>query len=624
MKFLSECPREPVDNLEWRGRILFECRRKSGRYRAAVLRMCERDPLFWINSFVLQYNPLILGAEAGPFILRPAQESALAGSPGIFDSMTMGYDITVQKSREEGGSYLVALAYLHRWRFGRRQKFMMISHKEELVWDSGNHDALFSKVEYILDHLPAWMRGGWDKDDVDTWRKRFCMCPESKGVLTGLATTKKATIGGRYTSVMMDEFAHVEFGKTLRQRTTATTRSRIFVSTHAGEGTEFALLCDDPKVHQVVLHWTDNPRKWPGAYRWDAENQEVEVLDKGYQYPPDYPFDTSGEPSGGHLPGVRSVWYDIEANRIGDLGAVAEELDINRAGSAQHIFDPVLIGHLLARCEAPWWRGDLAFDEATGEPSGLVEQRLTGDIKLWGLKPNRLQMIPPGNYAAASDISQGTGNTPSSLVIGDIDRRQKVLELCRSDLDPREFAAMCVALCRLFRTQDGMPAKMVFEKTGPTGSSFEKKCLELHFTYLWQRLTSKKFLTTQGDKRYGWMATGKEKHLLLMEYYLALKRKEFYNPSKLALKQTLGFKKNKKGEPEFPRELPAPDGVKARFVHGDVVIADALLCMMFSDMGGPAQSIEAPAPDNEPHGGNPMMLSWRWALAEQQSQERDE
>lgn len=622
MQYLSECPRDLADNLEWRQRLLFDCRKKSGRYRRAVLRMCEADPLFWINAFVLQFNPLILGREAGPFILRPAQEEALSGSPSIFGAMNNGYDLTVQKSREEGGSYLVVLAMLHRWRFKRRQKFLMISHKEELVWNPGDHDALFSKMEYVCENLPPWMRGGWDKDNFDTFRKRYAYCPESKGVWTGLATTKKVTIGGRYAAVLFDEFAHIEIAKSIRGRTKATTRCRIFVSTHAGVATEFAIMCDDPKIPKVVLHWTDNPRKNEGMYRWDAEQQEIEPLDPEFQYPPDYEFVTTGEPTGGHMPNVRSPWYDAEAHGIGDPGTVGEELDINPAGSVRQVFDPLIINRLAARCENPWWRGDLAFDPDTGVPNGLIDQQ-GGDIKLWGIRPDRFGLIKPGHYAAAADISQGTGNTPSSLAIGDVDRRAKVLELNRGDLDPREFAALCVALCRLFKTVDGTPAMLVFEKAGPTGSSFEKKALELDFYRMWQRATSTKFLSTQGATKYGWMPTGNEKGFLLNEYMLSLKRGEFHNPSKLALKQTLNFKKNKKNQPEHPPEVPAPEGWGARYVHGDIVIADGLLCMLFTDMAGPAQPVNEPMIE-KPDGCNPMSLSWRWALAEQQAQERDE
>lgn len=580
--------------------------------------MCEDDPLFFINGFVHQFNPLILGAEAGPFILWPSQEKALAGSPGIFGAMLNGYDLTVQKSREEGGSYLVVLAMLHGWRFKRRKKYLMISHKEELVWNPGDHDALFSKAEYVLEGLPEWMRGGWDKDNSDTWRKRFAFCPESGGVWTGLATTKKVTIGGRYSAVLFDEFAHIEIAKSIRGRTKATSRCRIFVSTHAGAGTEFAVMCDDPKIAKVVLHWTDHPRKNPGMYRWDQEKQQVEVLDKDYQYPPEFEFVESGEPTGGVMPNVRSPWYDAECHGIGDLGTVGEELDINPAGSVKQVFDPVLIGQLCLRTENPWWIGDLAFDDETGTPHALVNSP-AGDIKLWGLRPIKDGKIPPGIYAAAADIGQGTGCTPSSLVIGDVERRAKVLELCRSDLDPREFAALCVALCRLFRTLDGIPAKMVFEKTGPTGGSFEKKCLELGFRRLWERPTSAKFKTTMGGVRYGWMATGEEKGKLLLEYGLALKQRHFYNPSKSALMQCLNFRKNKQNKPEHPPEVPAPEGVKARFVHGDVVIADALLCMMFTDMDGPGEAIREATEPEPPC--NPMSLSWRWQYQQQLERE---
>jgi hypothetical protein len=618
MNLFEEVPTDLAANLEWRQRIHFECQRKSGRFRKAVLWACEEDPLFWINGFVFQYNPLLRGSEAGPFILWESQRRALKDEPGIFDAMNKGYDLTVQKSREEGGSYLVLLAFMHRWRFRRRQKFLCISHKEELVENPGDHDALFTKVEYVLENLPKWMRGGWEKDNFDTRRKRFFFCPESRGVWTGLATTKKVTIGGRYAAVMLDEFAHIEFGSAIRHRTAATTRCRIFVSTHAGAGTEFNLLCENPRIAKVVLHWTDHPRKRAGLYRL-GEGGQVEVLDKQYQFPPDYRFVTSGEPTGGHMPGVRSPFYDLECERIGDPAAVAEELDINPSGSVKQAFDPVLIGQLMLRTDDPWWRGDIAFDPETGVPQGLVEQP-QGRIKLWGVKPTHKGLIPGGVYAGGCDISQGTGATPSSLSIGDVDRRQKVLELCRSDLDPREFAALVVAICRAFATVDGTPALLCFESAGSVGGAFEKRCIELRFFRLWERATSTKFLSTSGVRRYGWMPTGNEKDLLLLEYHLALKRREYYNPSKSALKQCLNFRVNKRGRIEHPREVPAPEGYESRFVHGDIVMADALLCKMFTHVGGAAEPLRETAPVNE---CDPMDLNWRRRYAELQEVDAD-
>src|SRR5262249_47409305 len=157
---------------------------------------------------------------------------------------------------------------------------------------------------------------------------------------------------------------------------------RIFNSTHLGIGTAFYDLTERPDIRKLRIHWTQHPDKCCGLYRYDTDRHAVEVLDKQYQFPLDFKYVMDGSPTGGPCPGIRSPWYDEQCRRKGSARGIAMDLDIDPKGSVSQFFDRLMIRQLQAKyAVAPFWEGDIHFDQDTGKPFSLVP-RQGGPLRL--------------------------------------------------------------------------------------------------------------------------------------------------------------------------------------------------------------------------------------------------
>ena len=74
----------------------------------------------------------------------------------------------------------------------------------------------------------------------------------------------------------------------------------------------------------------------------------------------------------------------------------------------------------------------------------------------------------------------GTGATPSCLSFGNAQTGERVAEYITAHVDPKALAPIAVALCWLFKAQNGEPARMAWEIPGP-GVSFGGRVIELGF-----------------------------------------------------------------------------------------------------------------------------------------------
>jgi hypothetical protein len=71
-------PKDPAANTRYRKWLIEACR-DNELLRVAVKAACKLDVLFWINSFVFQYNPDNIGHEVEQFITYDFQEHAILG-----------------------------------------------------------------------------------------------------------------------------------------------------------------------------------------------------------------------------------------------------------------------------------------------------------------------------------------------------------------------------------------------------------------------------------------------------------------------------------------------------------------------------------------------------------------
>lgn len=603
-------PRERKENLRFRKALIERCR-NSPKHQDLVRKACAEDILFYINTFVWQFNPRKKAEGAvGPFITWGFQDEALVSEdirkPGILWCIEHDEDLFIEKSREMGASWLCLLAMEWLWHWKPWQKFLCMSRNEDLV-DDDDPDSLFWKIDFAHRHMPAWlMPRGWN---AKLHRKHLIFInPENNSTITGEASTGKAGVGGRATAMFIDEFSQVQQDYDVLHRTSDTTGCRIFNGTHKGTGTAFHELSQRVDIKKLVMHWTSHPDKWPGAYRW--RDNKVEILDKTYAYPEDFKFVQSEAPAGGPCPGIRSPWYDNQCRRKGSPRAIAEDLDIDPGGSVAQFFNPVTIRVLVETyCHDPRWVGEVEYDRDSGQPGGLVKVD-SGRLRLW-VQPKADGTLPRGRYGAGADLSTGYGATNSCLSIVSGETGEKVAEYATPHISPENIAPLFLAICWLFKTEDDLPAFLIWEHHGP-GLMFGKQVLTIGYPHFYWREADQVRGGGRLSKQPGWYPSNDTKRILLDSYRAALEHRRMINRSEFALKECLHYRYTPQGTVEHPMDSGGEDHTGARVNHGDMTMADALAWKAadkYGVMGGKKASEHA--------GVQVGSLAWRRMLAEE-------
>jgi hypothetical protein len=529
---------------------------------------CHDDVLFYINTFVWQYNPRKVQREekVGPFLSWDFQDKAIRK---ILESVEKQRDLVIEKSREMGASWMCLIAMEWLWHWHGWQKFLCISRNEAAV-DDDDPDSLFWKLDFMHRYMPKWFLPG---DGQGIRRRRLFFGNDANGSsITGQASTGKAGVGGRATAMFIDEFSQIDEDFEVLHRTSDTTGSRIFNFTHLGLDTAAYHISQSPDFDKLRLHWTQHPDKVHGLYQ--CVNNKVEIRDKTYRFPIDYPFLMDGK--------IRSPWYDEQCRRKGSARAVAMDLDINPRGSVSQFFEPeVILAIRDMYSSSPLWQGDLEYDRELGRPTELVESA-SGSLLLW-LNLTIKGLPPDGFYCIGADLSTGSGATPSCLSIGNAVTGEKIGEYANAFKPIEDMAVMTVALCWLFHSKDGEGAKLCWEANGP-GIQFGKRVMELGYRNVYFRNLDQGELKKPKREVPGWVSTPKNKRVLLEDYRTALTNKRFLNRSALALEECLNFKYDNQGNVKHGLEDNTDDPTGARVNHADRAIADALDWKMIKTM----------------------------------------
>lgn len=576
-------PTDLDENLAFRLEVLRRCEVDS-EFRQGIWEICKLDIVFFINVFIWQFNPKKKGDEAiyatAPFICWDCQIAILLDRPettgelGILWCDENNKTVLVQKSREMGASWLFIILQVWFSIFHDSSQALNISRNEKMV-DSASPDSLFWKIRYLHKWLPDWMTGEMVKQQMHFEYLR------SGSFITGEPSTGAAGVGGRAGRAFIDEFSRIKEDTAVRQGTASTADVRYFNGTHEGTGTEMYRMSITPEIVQLILHWSDHPEKRAGAYRFNQATNEVEFLDPDYEYPPDYKFDTSGRPVGGPHPGLRSPWYDKKCIDIGSPAGVAQQLDINPAGSSGAAFDQVLVANLILQTSRPpVWTGDIIKGE-DGEYK-LVEDQGSplldddaGPLRLWVL-PDLYGRFPRAVYETGWDVSGGTGTTNSCGAIGNADTGEFIGEYANPNIYPDVLAPMAVWLARLLVDAEDRPAGMIWEKQGP-GIRFGREVVEAGFSHYFTNDTTMGKFDGSIKAIPGWDAEIKAKNLMLNEFESGLRNREAVVRSELALKELLLFQWSTDGKKIYhtgSRNQNDPSGAGDN--HGDRGIAYGL------------------------------------------------
>ncbi len=578
-KYHRLVPKDLEANMKWRRALLDT---ESSAERACIRLMCSEDILFYINSFVWQFNPKKRGHQVGPFLTWDFQEELLLARPetwtgrgperGILWAYDHNRTVVVEKSREMGLSWLFLIFQDWLCIFSEYSQCLNISRSADAV-DCKSPDSLFWKLRFMHKYLPDWLVGKIVQQDM------YIEYQKSNSWTTGEASTGRAGIGGRAAVIFVDEYSQIKEDIQVRQGTANTSDCRFFNGTHQGTDTEFYRMTQSPEVLKLVAHWSQHPDKKKGLYRFDPLSNRVEILDKGFAYPAEFEFVHDTSPDGGPYPGLRSPWYDWKSKDIGSKRGTAMELDINPEGSVSQFIDQVseFLTLISLYCRPPDWVGKVLWDKDTGRPVGL-EKDARGPLKLW-IKLKGDGLPPLGVYKIGCDLAGGTGRSNSCLSIVDGATGEKVGELATPDMLPDQMGLMTVALCWLFKNIDGEGAQVVWEKHGP-GVVFGKTLLETGYRNVYDPVADKQALAAKwrpsSAGEYGFVTTVDSKRTLLEEYRSAILGRKFLNHSEAAMREFFRFKYTPNGAVVHMEEESRGDPSGARINHGDRVIADAL------------------------------------------------
>ena len=577
-------PREVAANLQFRAALWDECNR-SRRARDLTLRACTDDILFWINAFCWQTNPEMVDAEDGPFVTFPVQEEYVLFA--LEHNVVGRRPILLEKSRKQGGTFLNLFIDLWLTRFHKRKRALVMSHNEKAVERSGDEDTLFGKIDFIISRLPSWMQDGLPRV------KGVYQFKSTKSQIAGVATTTRSGVGGRATTLTLDEFSKYQNAEAILSQTRDTGPPKI-IGTHYGVGGQFYELSRRPDTLKFVLHWSKCPLYNRGLYRSDPNLSPLErVVDKDNPPPPDYPFVVDGTPLGGPFPGLRSPYYDAVCK---DRSAreVAIHWDINPEGASHQFFDQHMIADYVRRyAKDPVWVGDILHDPV-GRFQGLKEDA-SGPLKLWVRFPaghrETNKWVPPGLYKVGADIGAGTGATPTCFCGGDALTGRKVLEYANATVKPEPIAAVARAVCELLASPDGAPAQILWDGTGPTGKTFMEGLKNLGMRNFWYWRDEFK-LAPRVSENPGWFFSPAGKLLLLNEYEDALRKGLLTNPSKNALLECLAFEKID-GKIEHGHSVRSENPDAGTVNHSDVAFADFLMWKLMKEAGAARVGDEA-------------------------------
>lgn len=483
--------KDPIGHLEDRIAIAERCITDL-EYRQGIIDCCAADFLFFCNVFLWILEPRDeSGDSLLPFNTWANQDPVMAALAHYAGKRR---DICGDKSRAQGASWMVMALYVWVMLFRKRKVLGAMSKDESAADDYKDPNSLGWKIDFLIRNLPTWMRppgievGGDNRNTTHhTWHN-----PLTDTTIKLFAANKTSGRAGRFSIFFLDEAGYFGANRDLEALSNLqhTCNNRIVLSTPNGTEIEFHRLVTTPSIWlKVVLDWEDNPSQNQGKYV--SREGKLEVLDKSYEFPADYPFILDGI--------VRSPWFDNECARANhNMVEINRELRRDHGGSKSRPFPEEILAPMRAFVREPNHRGKLTFERS--DPSDVESiEFVKGNqfpLKIWCDLDNE-GLPPPNSYVVNADIGAGTGGAGHNSAIEVFNGLgEQVAEFACNKTAPPKLAKLAVALCYWFGR--GLPTPFLnWEKTGPLGTQFSREVERLMYPYVYYM----KDPETKGAKR---------------------------------------------------------------------------------------------------------------------------
>lgn len=596
--YTSVTMKNPLMNMQFR-RLCVGLGYESPENARELWMLCARDPLFYLNTFAYlletrEKQDWDTSTRYGtnkviPFITREYQDNLILEALKYLGRQ----DIVIPKSRETGISWIIGGALASwEWIFHEQSHIGFVSKDLLSANNPDDPDALFSKFELLLRHLPFWIISPSDYERNIT--KNTFKNLKNNSSLTAYPAKADIGRGGRKLWLLMDEFHFFEQGEdyAAMDSTVHVTPCRIFVSTANRDrgmaGAFYDVVVDATKNGvTIVVDWKDDPDKRRGLYHGeliqgtdtyqliidDGEfwSQYINADGKTYRNPmnesENYPFVLDER--------FRSLYYDHVCNRPGSTPqSIAAELDRNFGGATAQIFNPQLLQRAIQDVTPPKVSGDLLRSTEKISEWEFMPLSVGGQTSLW-IELSESGKPPLGEYVFGADVAAGTGGEWSSYsALEGIDKKtgEQVFEWRSNRVDPIQFAELAVWVCKWFHG-----AYLVPEINGPLGTLFINKAVrDLKYGNVYRRI-KQGVAYREATERIGYM-NGDRGIELLKNMESKIRQNRVHLNSLIALNEcSRYFLKN--GKLVHSGAETTEDGAGMGLAHGDAAIA--LGCAVF-------------------------------------------
>jgi hypothetical protein len=239
----------------------------------------RRDVVAWIDECCWTYDPRFGpdGKVIGyvPFRLFDFQRDYVLW---LEDRYREHADAFTEKSRDMGVTWCAIAWLVWHWLFDDDFQALLGSYTERWT-DNFLHDSLFGKATELIDHLPDWQRrrARWDRGHPES-RKHLAIVNRSNGnTFVGQTANKDFGRGGRYSTILIDEFSKWAFAEQVLQATADASPFRCFVATPEGMNSSGRLRhASPPRVKVMTLHWRLHPNKDEAWYAAECARRTPE------------------------------------------------------------------------------------------------------------------------------------------------------------------------------------------------------------------------------------------------------------------------------------------------------------------------------------------------------------
>jgi hypothetical protein len=446
-------PKDRVGLLQWRLYVRERCVRDTD-FRDAIWQMCAADLVFFAATFVYFHETRETEDQIGKFpaILDSQQRNILA----LLQKYAGRIDITVEKTRGIGLSYLIVVYLLWAWLFKEQHalEFGLLSKDDSSLDQIGRPSTLMGKLDLAFEELPYWMKHDQQGRLIlhRTLKNHRFEHLVTKRAIIGYTATDEKLRSARLYCLFADEaaFLPVDIARWLASAH-GTTPSIIYVSTHTGTATLFYHLTRETKKNllRIACWWWENERCRPGLYK--SERGQIVIYDKSYKWPLEgYEF------SHEHAGLFRSPWADRAFDRPGaNPLTVLEELYGIAGSLSRKLFRPALIAKLRARCQPAVERFNL-------ENGQLVEDLFEGQFLFWEQAPYL------GQYVIGVDPALGSkGGAYAGIFVTNVLTGKQTMGARLENCAPVDLARYVVDIAKILCGPRGAGyARVGYESTG--------------------------------------------------------------------------------------------------------------------------------------------------------------